>query len=90
MEENDGGAMAIHQQQTVRFTFDMPVGLHHHLKVICAKDRVPMNAFVTKAIEQEFAARDDRLDEEAYDAGMRDVAKNGTISLEEMDKAMEG
>jgi hypothetical protein len=81
--------MAIHQQQTVRFTLDMPIGMHHHLKVICAKDSVPMGAFVTKAIEQEFKARDDRLDEEAYDAGMKDVAEHGTISLEEMDKAME-
>ena len=80
--------MSIHQQKTVRFTFDMPLGMHHHLKVICAEDSTPMNAFVTTAIEQEFAARDERLDEAAVDQAQKEIAKYGTISMAQMDKAM--
>jgi hypothetical protein len=80
--------MSIHQQKTVRFTFDMPLGVHRHLKIICAEDNVSMNAFVTKAIEQEFAARDERVDEAAVDQAEKDIKKHGTISLAEMDKAM--
>ena len=81
--------MSIHQQKTVRFTFDMLPGMHHHLKVICAEDRISMNAFVTKAIENEFMARDERIDEAAVDQAEKDIKEHGAISLAEMDKAME-
>ena len=80
--------MSIHQQKTVRFTFDMSLAMHHHLKVICAEDTVPMNAFVTKAIEREFVVRDERIDEEAVDQAEKDIEIHGTISLADMDKAM--
>jgi ATP-dependent Clp protease adapter protein ClpS len=58
--------MSIHQQKSVRFTFDMPLGMHRHLKIICAEDNVSMNAFVTKAIEQEFAAREESTSLKTY------------------------
>jgi ATP-dependent Clp protease adapter protein ClpS len=80
--------MSIHQQKSVRFTFDMPLGMHRHLKIICAEDDVSMNAFVTKAIEQEFAAREERADEAAVDQAEKDLKNYGTISLADMDKAM--
>jgi hypothetical protein len=80
--------MSIHQQKTVRFTFDMPLPMHHRLKVICAEDSVPMNAFVARAIEREFEARDERIDEEAVDQAEKDIKEHGTISLADMDKAM--
>jgi hypothetical protein len=66
----------------------MSLAMHHHLKVICAEDSTPMNAFVTKAIENEFVARDERIDEEAVDQAEKDIKTHGTISLADMDKAM--
>jgi ribosomal protein S25 len=62
--------------------------MHHHLKVICAEDSVPMNAFVTKAIEREFVEREERIDEKAVDQAEKDIKKHGTISLKEFKKRL--
>ena len=80
--------MPIHQQKSVRFTFDMPLEMHRHLKIICAEDNISMNAFVTRAIVQEFAAREERVDEATIDQAEKDFKNHGTISLADMDKAM--
>ena len=81
--------MSIHQQKSVRFTFDMPLGMHRHLKIICAEDNVSMNAFVTRAIEQEFSEREERVDEAAIDQAEKEIKNYGTLSLADMDKAVE-
>jgi hypothetical protein len=80
--------MSIQQKKTVRFTFDMPLDMRRHLKIICAEDGIPMNSFVTRAIENEFAARDERMDESAVDQARDDVKAHGTVSLTDMDKSM--
>lgn len=65
--------MSIHQQKSFRFAFNMSRGMHRHLKIICAEDEVAMTDFVTKAIEQEFAAREER-------AGKEEVDQSASIS----------
>jgi hypothetical protein len=57
--------------------------MHRHLKVVCAEDGVSMNTFVTKAIENEFVARDERIDEAAVDEAEKEIKEHGTISLKE-------
>ena len=80
--------MSIHQQANVRCTFDLPESMHRYLKIICAEDNEPMNAFVAKALSREFSEREERIDAEAFDSGMKDIKEHGTISMEEMDGAM--
>ena len=81
--------MSIHQQKMIRFTLDMPPDMHRHLKIICAEDGISMNMFIMKELERGFKDREDRVDEEAIAQSIRDIASEGTISLAEMDRAME-
>lgn len=80
--------MSIHQEKLIRFTIEMESSLHRKLKMACAESDISMRNFVTKAIEQRFEAIEDALDDISYIKGMKDIAEHGTISLEEMDKAM--
>jgi len=80
--------MSVHQQATVRCTFDLPIEMHRYLKIICAEDREPMNAFVSRALKREFEARDERMDEAAVDQAQKEIAEHGTISFREMKKRL--
>ena len=80
--------MSIHQQKTIRITIDIQLSMHHHFKAICAEDSISINAFVTRAIEQEFIARDERIDEIALDQAEKNIKAHETISMTDMDKAI--
>ena len=85
---NPGGIMSIHQRATARCTFDLPIEMRRHLKIVCAEDNEPMNAFVARAIEREFDAREERLDEAAVDQAQKEIAEHGTIPISEMKKRL--
>ena len=80
--------MSIHQRATARCTFDLPIEMRRHLKIVCAEDNEPMNAFVARAIEREFDAREERLDEAAVDQAQKEIAEHGTIPISEMKKRL--
>lgn len=80
--------MSVHQQKTVSLMLDISLAMHNHLQFVCSEESIPMNVFITKAIEKEFEAHEERIDEDAVDQAEKDLREHGTISLAEMDKAM--
>ena len=80
--------MSIILEKPARLTLEMPQAIHRHLKIICAEDGISMHNFVIEAIEEKFEDREERIDAAAHDRGLKDIEAHGTISFEEMDKAM--
>ena len=80
--------MALQHNKTTRVSIDLPYEEHIHLKVACASQGVPIRTFIIESIEKSLKELEERLDEEAFDRGKKDVKKHGTISLEAMNKRL--
>ena len=81
--------MAFHAELPVKLGIEMPPAMLKHLKIVCAKDGVSTNIFVVKAIEGAFADREERLDAEAYDRGMKELAEGKGESIESVRKELD-
>jgi hypothetical protein len=78
--------MPLEKRKKTRVSVDLPYKEHIHLKVACASQGIPIRQFIIESIEKSLRELEERLDEEAFDQGKKEIKKNGTISLEEMSK----
>ena len=80
--------MSIHEMKTTRVSIDLPIDMHTHLKVACAREGIPIQKFVRESIAKSLEELEMHLDEEAFDRGMKEVEEHGTISLEDLSSTM--
>ncbi len=75
--------------KTTRVSIDLPYEDHINLKVVCARQRIPIRKFIIESIEKNLMELEERLDQEAFDRGIKEVKKHGTISLETMNEKLQ-
>lgn len=80
--------MSLHQMKTSRISVDLPIEMHVHLKVACARKGIPMQQFVRDSIAKSLEELEMRLDEKSFDQGMQEIKEHGTVSEEEFKEKM--
>lgn len=80
--------MSIHQVRPIRISIDLPPEMHTHLKIACVRGGMAMQQFVRESIAKSLQDLETRLDEDAYDRGMKEIEEQGTISSAEMKKRL--
>lgn len=80
--------MSIHQMKHVRVSIDLSPDMHTHLKIACARVGIPIQKFVRDSIAKGLEELEARLDEEAFDRGMKEIQEHGTVSLEDFSRGM--
>ncbi len=79
--------MSLHPR-TRRVSIDLPIEEHIHMKAVLAYADIHINQFMKESIEKNLKELEEKLDEEAYDQGKKEIKAHGTISIEEMDKRL--
>lgn len=79
--------MSIDQQKMVRFIFNMPPAMNKNIKIACVEDGITMHDYMMQAAEKLYLERTNRIDKEIIAQSKKEIAEDGTISLEEWEQA---
>ena len=83
--------MSLHpgtKHRTKRISLDLPIEEHMHMKAVLAYADIHINQFMKDSLQKSLKELEEKLDEEAYDDGKKEIKAHGTISIEEMDKRL--
>lgn len=80
--------MSFHQMKTTRISIDLPVDMHMHLKIACAREGIAMQKFVRESIAKNLEELEMHQDEKAFDRGLQEIEEHGTISSDEFKRRM--
>jgi len=71
-----------------KLSVDFPEDEYDYLKMACAKQRVSLKEFVTKAVIHSIEDYEDELDVSDLGKARKDVAESGAITWEELEKRL--
>lgn len=76
------------EQEYKKLTVSFPANEYVYLKMACAKQRISLKDFVTRAVIRSVEDYEDELDSASLQAARDDANEKGTMSWEEMEKRL--
>lgn len=80
--------MSKEQKELKKLTIDFPAEEFIYLKMACAKQRISIKDFVTRAVIKSVEDYEDELDRISIAEAKKEIAEHGVVSWDEMCDAM--
>jgi hypothetical protein len=74
--------MAIHQEASVRYTFNMPTEMHKYLRYAAIDESTHVNILVLNALTNWIENREEAIDERNYLNGKKDLEAGDVVDFD--------
>lgn len=76
------------KRQHKKLSVDFPAQEYMYFKMACAKQRLTVKDFVTRAVIQSIEGYEDELDASTLGPARKEIAESGVISWKELEKRL--